>query len=206
MRGYAQFNKCTYILINISTSIHVLLLVFFPFILDIKFVRLTSRGHTGGRSHRIFHPPSFIHTYMFCCWCCFLPIHSGYIEFVERTSRGHTGGRSHRIFHPPSFIHTYMFSCWCCFLPFWTSSSLDVPAGVAQEEGHTGFFIHLPSAVRFSYSFPSSTVKLNFAYQRFNRSPLVRHFFFFFFFFMRKIPFTGIELTSQRVRRLQGYL
>ena len=31
---------------------------------------------------------------------------------------------------------------------FWTSSSLDVPAGVTQEEGHTGFFIHLPSAVR----------------------------------------------------------
>ena len=32
--------------------------------------------------------------------------------------------------------------------PFWTSSSLDVPAGVTQEEGHTGFLILLPSAVR----------------------------------------------------------
>ena len=31
--------------------------------------------------------------------------------------------------------------------PFWTSSSLDVPAGVTQEEGHTRFLIHLPSAV-----------------------------------------------------------
>ena len=31
---------------------------------------------------------------------------------------------------------------------FWTSSSLDVPAGVTQEEGHTGFLIHLPSTVR----------------------------------------------------------
>ena len=31
---------------------------------------------------------------------------------------------------------------------FWTSSSLDVPAGVIQEEGHTGFLIHLLSAVR----------------------------------------------------------
>ena len=30
---------------------------------------------------------------------------------------------------------------------FWTSSSLDVPAGVTQEEGHTRFFIHLRSAV-----------------------------------------------------------
>ena len=27
--------------------------VFFPFILDIKFVGRTSRGHTGGRSHRV---------------------------------------------------------------------------------------------------------------------------------------------------------
>ena len=33
--------------------------VFFPFILDIKFVGRTSRGHTGGRSHMIFHPSSF---------------------------------------------------------------------------------------------------------------------------------------------------
>ena len=31
---------------------------------------------------------------------------------------------------------------------FWTSSSLDVPAGVTQEGGHTGFFIYLLSAVR----------------------------------------------------------
>ena len=35
---------------------------------------------------------------------------------------------------------------------FWTSSSLDVPAGVTQEEGHTGFFIHLLSAVRAHFS------------------------------------------------------
>ena len=40
--------------------------------------------------------------------------------------------------------------CVCVFSshPFWTSSSLDVPAGVTQEEGHTGFLIHLPFAVR----------------------------------------------------------
>ena len=31
---------------------------------------------------------------------------------------------------------------------FWTSSSLDVPAGVTQEECHTGILIHLLSAVR----------------------------------------------------------
>ena len=39
--------------------------------------------------------------------------------------------------------------CVCVFSShsFWTSSSLDVPAGVTQEEGHTGFLIHLLSAV-----------------------------------------------------------
>ena len=35
------------------------LCVFFPFILDIKFDGRTSRGHTGRRSYRISHPPSF---------------------------------------------------------------------------------------------------------------------------------------------------
>ena len=30
---------------------------------------------------------------------------------------------------------------------FWTSGLLDVPAGVTQEKGHTGFLIRLPSGV-----------------------------------------------------------
>ena len=41
--------------------------------------------------------------------------------------------------------------CVCVFFSshlFWTSSSLDVPAGVTQEEGHKGFPIYLLSAVR----------------------------------------------------------
>ena len=40
--------------------------------------------------------------------------------------------------------------CVCVFFPFILDiSSLDVPAGVTQEEGHTGFIIlHLISAVR----------------------------------------------------------
>ena len=44
----------------------------------------------------------------------------------------------------------YRRMCTCVFSShsFWTSSSLDVPAGVTQEEGHTGFLIHLLSAVR----------------------------------------------------------
>ena len=44
----------------------------------------------------------------------------------------------------------YVYVCVCVFSShsFWTSNSLDVPAGVTQEEGHTGFLIHLFSAVR----------------------------------------------------------
>ena len=40
--------------------------------------------------------------------------------------------------------------CVCVFSShsFWTSSPLDVPAGVTQEEGHTRFLIHLLFAVR----------------------------------------------------------
>ena len=69
------------------------------------------------------------------------------------------------------------YSVVCVFSShsFWTSSSLDVPAGVTQEEGHTGLLIHLLSAVRaliflarriqpFLSSFHSSTVKSNFVY------------------------------------------
>ena len=48
-------------------------------------------------------------------------------------------------FPPPT-----LEQCVCVFSShsFWTSSSLDVPAGVTQEEGHTGFLTHLLSAVR----------------------------------------------------------
>ena len=41
---------------------------------------------------------------------------------------------------------------------FWTSCSLDVPAGVTQEEGHTGFLIHLPSAVH-AFIFLARTIQ-----------------------------------------------
>ena len=53
----------------------------------------------------------------------------------------------HRLYYFSSLASSV---CVCVFSshPFWTSSSLDVPAGVTQEEGHTGFLIHLPSAVR----------------------------------------------------------
>ena len=52
------------------------------------------------------------------------------------------------IFHTQADSGGYVCVCVFSSHPFWTSSSLDVPAGVTQEEGHTGFLIHLPSAVR----------------------------------------------------------
>ena len=100
----------------------------------------------------------------------------------------------------------------CVFFPF----ILDIKFVGRTNRGHTGFLIHLPSAVRalifsregFSHSFPSSTVKSNFVFYLSsndfepNRSPLVGP---FFFFLVRKIPFTGIRThipTCQKVTRL----
>ena len=46
-------------------------------------------------------------------------------------------------------IFSGICACVCVFSSFsFTSSSLDVPAGVTHEEGHTRFLIHLLSAVR----------------------------------------------------------
>ena len=91
----------------------------------------------------------------------------------------------------------------CVFFPsILDISSLDVPAGVTQEEGHTGFLIHLLSAVR-ALIFLARKIQpflslvdreVEFCVLTFNRSPPVGH--FFFFFLVRKIPFVGIELTS----------
>ena len=96
---------------------------------------------------------------------------------------------------------------------FWTSSSLDVPAGVTQEEGHTGFLIHLLSAVRASIflarriqpflSLVDRDVEFCVLTIR-SFSTRWAFLFLFFSFLVRKIPFTGIVLTSQRVRGLRG--
>ena len=96
---------------------------------------------------------------------------------------------------------------------FWTSSSLDIPAGVTHEEGHTGFLIHLLSAVR-ALIFLARRIQLFLSLVDREVELCVlailsfstRWAFFclvFFYFFVRKIPFAGIELTSQRVR---GYM
>ena len=101
-----------------------------------------------------------------CVVCVFFPFILD-IKFVGRTNRGHTGGRSHRISHPPSFYG----ACLTFF----------------SREG-------------FSNSFPSSTVRWR------SFSTRWTFLFLFFRFLVRKIPLAGIELTSQRVRRLHGYL
>ena len=59
--GTGKIQEKIILLLQLTTSRTdtVCVCVFFPSILDIKFVGRTSRGHTGGRSHRIFNPPSF---------------------------------------------------------------------------------------------------------------------------------------------------
>ena len=65
---------------------------------------------------------------------------------VTKTS-DQTRQRGHTLYLYKSYLSVCV--CVCVFSShlFWTSSSLDVPAGVTQGEGHTGFLIHLPSAV-----------------------------------------------------------
>ena len=72
----------------------------------------------------------------------------GRLSLVVHTSMNFVGVRlrikGRILFH-------WVMVCVCVVFSshsFWTSSSLDVPTGVIQEEGHTGFFIHLPNAVR----------------------------------------------------------
>ena len=92
--------------------------VFFAFILDITFVGRTSRGHTGF----LIHLPSAVRALIFLA----RRVQPSFLSLVNREVE----------------------FCVCVFSShsFWTSSSLDVPAGVTQEEGYTGFFIHLPSS------------------------------------------------------------
>ena len=171
--------------------------VFFPFILDIKFVGRTSRGHTGGRSHRISHPPSFWGVGVMCGWClayctgivlntvgesampdskenkqadagsrCFRRHFLCGVLLCDFLSTEHEGLSTHtcptgivsRTFYAQhsvtknllysSIAEKQIQSSYCVCVVFsshslWTSSSLDVPAGVTHEEGHTGFLIHL---------------------------------------------------------------
>ena len=108
------------------------------------------------------------------------------------------------------YLATYSSVCVCVFSShsFWTSSSLDVPAGVTQEEGHTGFLIHLLSAAR-ALIFLARRIQpfLSLVDGEVEFCVLMIQSFstrWAFLFLVRKIPFAGIELTSQRVRGLRG--
>ena len=89
---------------------------------------------------------------------------------------------------------------------------MDVPAGVTQEEGNSGFSIHLLSAV-LALIFLARRIQpfLSLVDREVEFCVLTIYsfstrwvfLFSFFSFSMRKIPFAGIELTSQRVR---GYM
>ena len=159
------------------------------YILDVKFVGCTSRGHTGGRSHGISHPPSF-------CDAClnFSREKDSAVPFPRRPCNRILCTNDFIVLHLLSFFFLSFFfcseeksqspgfelisqrvrrlrgyqlsygatgsTCVCVFSshPFWTSSSLDVPAGVTQEEGHTGFLIHLPSACPAIYAIANPVV------------------------------------------------
>ena len=73
-------------------------------------------------------------------------------EIIEKKTPGLGGSQhTHTQLANNCLCPLFVFVSFVCVFsshPFWTSSSLDVPAGVTQEEGHTGFLIHLPSAVR----------------------------------------------------------
>ena len=45
-------------IMRVCVCVCVCVCVFFPCILDVKFVGCASRGHPGGTSHRISHPPA----------------------------------------------------------------------------------------------------------------------------------------------------
>ena len=94
---------------------------------------------------------------------------------------------------------------------FWTSSLLDVPAEVTQEEGHTGFLTHLPSAVRALIFLARRIQPFLSLVDREGRilctnDLIVLHllgmFYFIFIFILgrKKSRLPGLELMSQRVR------
>ena len=67
-----------------------------------------------------------------------MPLRDGFFSTATQTSCCNRIQRSNRV--RLLVVSTHDFPDMCVFSshPFWTSSSLDVPAGVTQEEGHTG--------------------------------------------------------------------
>ena len=79
--------------------------------------------------------------------CHYDTLRRAHYRFLTRCIGWRKHNQSRR---PPDFLSGHACQNGKCVFSshsFWTSSSLDVPAGVTQEEGHTGFLIHLLSAV-----------------------------------------------------------
>ena len=97
---------------------------------------------------------------------------------------------------------------------FWTSGLSDVPAGVTQEGGHTGFLNHLPSAVR-ALCFLARRIQpllsvvdredVEFCVLTIKLFSTCWAFLFVCFFSPEKSQLPGFDLTSQRVRRFRSY-
>ena len=95
--------------------------------------------------------------------------------------------------------------CVWLFFPFILDVRLvDVPAGVTQEEGHTGFLIHLPSAVLAFIFFARriqpflSLVDCEVEFCVLTNQPFSTCWAFFLFFCEEKSQLPRFELRSQR--------
>ena len=102
----------------------------------------------------------------------------------------------------------------CVSFPFVLDARLvDVPAGVTQEEGYTGFLIHLSSAVlplirlsRRIQPFLSLVDRdFEFCVLTIKSFSTCWAFLLFIYFYEEKSQLPGFELTSQRVKTFRGY-
>ena len=94
---------------------------------------------------------TYIHSFI-CIGLASSTFGEGYFHDVKiERNISRASNTTPRDFAKASRIDVQVYSvCVCVFSShsFWTSSSLDVPDGVTQGEGHTGFFIHFLPAVR----------------------------------------------------------
>ena len=105
---------------------------------------------------------------------------------------------------------------YVCFLPIhsghqvrWTYQPGSHRRKITQDFSYT-FLLRCVrlffSREGFSHSFPSSTVSRILCTNDLIVFHPLAFLLFVFIFLVRKIPFAGIEVMSQRVRRLHGYL
>ena len=118
----------------------------------------------------------------------------------------------HRTRKSPDLELKYEMCCVCAFSShlFWTSNSLEVPAGATQDFSSTFLLRCVPlffSRERFSRYFPSSTVKSNLC----TNDLIVLHLLgiFSFYFLVRKNPSyrdSNSRHNVQKVTRLRTEL